>query len=225
MLSEASTPTSFVPRITPMTPPLAASRMSAPVWAVPRIAPRKTSDTVLVSAAPTAPVPLMVFTRAPLTVLTAASTTSPVPRMLSMIPDFTVSTMCFCSGIGGSLLLIQDRDLDLDGELRNAHRAAHRSIQLSGPWSRVKKVLDPTSVNFSWSTRAFPLQPNSRTVRGRSSLLNVVKKLRGMWEVLYGAAVELMADNGFVLAASIAFFTIFSLAPLLLLVVAVTGLV
>ncbi|HKA57663.1 MAG TPA: YihY/virulence factor BrkB family protein [Gemmatimonadales bacterium] len=53
----------------------------------------------------------------------------------------------------------------------------------------------------------------------------MVKKLRGMWNVLYGAAVELIADNGFVLAASIAFFTIFSLAPLLLLVVAVTGLV
>src|SRR5262249_6506188 len=53
----------------------------------------------------------------------------------------------------------------------------------------------------------------------------MVKKLRGMWEGLYGAAVELIADNGFVLAASIAFFTIFSLAPLLLLVVAVTGLV
>src|SRR5499426_2778506 len=34
-----------------------------------------------------------------------------------------------------------------------------------------------------------------------------------------------MADNGFVLAASIAFFTIFSLAPLLLLVIAITGLV
>jgi len=55
--------------------------------------------------------------------------------------------------------------------------------------------------------------------------LHVVKKVRGMWEVLYGAAVELIADNGFVLAASIAFFTIFSLAPLLLLVVALTGLV
>src|SRR5262244_4374182 len=53
----------------------------------------------------------------------------------------------------------------------------------------------------------------------------MIKRLRGMWEVLYGAAVELMADNGFVLAASIAFFTIFSLAPLLLLVVALTGLV
>src|SRR5207245_7495071 len=35
---------------------------------------------------------------------------------------------------------------------------------------------------------------------------------------------ELVADNGLVLAASIAFFTIFSLAPLLLLVVAVAGL-
>src|SRR5215467_5965057 len=46
-----------------------------------------------------------------------------------------------------------------------------------------------------------------------------------MWQVLYGSAVELIADNGFVLAASIAFFTIFSLAPLLLLVVALTGLV
>jgi membrane protein len=46
-----------------------------------------------------------------------------------------------------------------------------------------------------------------------------------MWEVLYRAAVELIADNGLVLAASIAFFTIFSLAPLLLLVVALAGLV
>jgi membrane protein len=53
----------------------------------------------------------------------------------------------------------------------------------------------------------------------------MVKKLRGMWEVLYGAAVELIADNCLVLAASIAFFTIFSLAPLLLLVVALAGLV
>src|SRR5215467_15396878 len=35
-----------------------------------------------------------------------------------------------------------------------------------------------------------------------------------MWEVLYGAAVELIADNGFVLAASIAFFTIFSRAEI-----------
>jgi membrane protein len=41
---------------------------------------------------------------------------------------------------------------------------------------------------------------------------------------LYAAAFELIADNGLVLAASIAFFTIFSLAPLLLLVVAVAGL-
>ena len=55
--------------------------------------------------------------------------------------------------------------------------------------------------------------------------MNVVKKLRRVWEVLYGAAVELIADNGLVLAASIAFFTIFSLAPLLLLVVALAGLV
>jgi membrane protein len=42
--------------------------------------------------------------------------------------------------------------------------------------------------------------------------------------ILYGAAVELIADNGLVLAASIAFFTIFSLAPLLLIVVALAGL-
>jgi membrane protein len=47
---------------------------------------------------------------------------------------------------------------------------------------------------------------------------------RRVWEILYGAAYELVADNGLVLAASIAFFTIFSLAPLLLLVVAVAGL-
>jgi membrane protein len=42
--------------------------------------------------------------------------------------------------------------------------------------------------------------------------------------ILYGAAIELIADNGLVLAASIAFFTIFSLAPLLLIVVALAGL-
>ena len=42
--------------------------------------------------------------------------------------------------------------------------------------------------------------------------------------ILYGAAVELIADNGLVLAASIAFFAIFSLAPLLLIVVALAGL-
>src|SRR4029450_862029 len=59
----------------------------------------------------------------------------------------------------------------------------------------------------------------------RSSLLNMVKKLRRMWEVLYGAAVELIAGDGLALAAPIAFFTIFSLAPLLLLVVALAGLV
>src|SRR5215510_7004858 len=46
-----------------------------------------------------------------------------------------------------------------------------------------------------------------------------------MWEVLYRAAAELIADNGLVLAASIAFFAIFSLAPLLLLVVALAGFV
>ena len=53
----------------------------------------------------------------------------------------------------------------------------------------------------------------------------MVKKLRGMGEVLYRAAAELIADDGFVLAASIAFFTIFSLAPLLMLVVALAGFV
>jgi len=52
----------------------------------------------------------------------------------------------------------------------------------------------------------------------------MVKKLRRVWEILYGAAVELIADDGLALAASIAFFTIFSLAPLLLLVVALAGL-
>ena len=55
--------------------------------------------------------------------------------------------------------------------------------------------------------------------------MKVVKKLGGIWEVLYGAAVELIADNGLVFASSIAFFAIFSLAPLLLLVIAITGLV
>ena len=53
----------------------------------------------------------------------------------------------------------------------------------------------------------------------------MLKKLGGIWEVLYGAAVELLADNGLVFASSIAFFAIFSLAPLLLLVIAITGLV
>jgi len=33
----------------------------------------------------------------------------------------------------------------------------------------------------------------------------MVKKLRGMWAVLHGAAVELIADHSIVLAASIAF--------------------
>ena len=53
----------------------------------------------------------------------------------------------------------------------------------------------------------------------------MLKTLRRVWGVLYGAAVELIADDGFVLAASVAFFAIFSLAPLLLLVVALAGLV
>lgn len=52
----------------------------------------------------------------------------------------------------------------------------------------------------------------------------MIRTLRKVGEILYGAAVELIADNGLVLAASIAFFTIFSLAPLLLLVVALAGL-
>jgi membrane protein len=52
----------------------------------------------------------------------------------------------------------------------------------------------------------------------------MVKKLRRAGGLVYGAAVELVADDGLVLAASIAFFTIFSLAPILLLVVAVAGL-
>ena len=43
--------------------------------------------------------------------------------------------------------------------------------------------------------------------------------------MLYGAAVELIADDGLVLAASVAFFAIFPLVPLLLLVVALAGLV
>jgi hypothetical protein len=52
----------------------------------------------------------------------------------------------------------------------------------------------------------------------------MVKKLWRAGGLVYGAAVELVADDGLVLAASIAFFTIFSLAPILLLVVAVAGL-
>src|SRR5947209_17774640 len=53
----------------------------------------------------------------------------------------------------------------------------------------------------------------------------MVGTVRRVGAILYGAAVELIADNGLVLAASIAFFTIFSLAPLLLLVVALAGFV
>jgi membrane protein len=49
--------------------------------------------------------------------------------------------------------------------------------------------------------------------------------LRRAGAILYGAATELFADNGLALAASVAFFTIFSLAPLLLLVIALAGLV
>src|SRR5262249_27113550 len=52
----------------------------------------------------------------------------------------------------------------------------------------------------------------------------IVHTLRRVGATLYTAALELIADNGLVLAASIAFFTIFSLAPLLLLVVAIAGL-
>lgn len=51
-----------------------------------------------------------------------------------------------------------------------------------------------------------------------------MRALRRAGAILYGAATELVADNGLALAASIAFFTIFSLAPLLLLVIAVAGL-
>src|SRR5438093_11188545 len=52
----------------------------------------------------------------------------------------------------------------------------------------------------------------------------MLKKLQRACKVLYDAVAELIADDGFALAASIAFFTIFSLAPLLLLVVALAGL-
>jgi membrane protein len=50
-----------------------------------------------------------------------------------------------------------------------------------------------------------------------------MKTLRRVGGILYGAAGELIADDGLALAASIAFFTIFSLAPLLLLVIALAG--
>jgi len=50
-------------------------------------------------------------------------------------------------------------------------------------------------------------------------------RIRAAWRVLYAAVEELVADDGLVLAASIAFFTIFSLGPVLLLVVAIAGLV
>ncbi len=53
----------------------------------------------------------------------------------------------------------------------------------------------------------------------------MLKTLQRACKVLYDAVAELIADDGFALAASIAFFTIFSLAPLLLLVVALAGFV
>jgi hypothetical protein len=53
----------------------------------------------------------------------------------------------------------------------------------------------------------------------------MLNRIRAAWQVLYGAVNELIADNGLVLASSIAFFTIFSLGPILLLVVAIAGLV
>jgi membrane protein len=59
---------------------------------------------------------------------------------------------------------------------------------------------------------------------GSGESADVHQLMRRVWQILYGAAVEVIADNGLVLAASIAFFTIFSLAPLLLLVVALAGL-
>ncbi|HYE02342.1 MAG TPA: YihY/virulence factor BrkB family protein [Phycisphaerales bacterium] len=46
---------------------------------------------------------------------------------------------------------------------------------------------------------------------------------RKVWQVLSTAVSEFFADNSFVLAASIAFFTIFSLAPIILVVIAVAG--
>jgi membrane protein len=58
----------------------------------------------------------------------------------------------------------------------------------------------------------------------RGPAFGIADTLRKVGAALYGAAFELIADNGLVLAASIAFFTIFSLGPLLLLVVAVAGL-
>jgi membrane protein len=64
----------------------------------------------------------------------------------------------------------------------------------------------------------------SRGTTAESSLDSMVRTLRRVWRILYGAASELVADDGLALAASIGFFTIFSLAPLLLLVVALAGL-
>jgi len=61
-------------------------------------------------------------------------------------------------------------------------------------------------------------------VKSQGPGLGILDALRKVAAALYGAAFELVADNGLVLAASIAFFTIFSLAPLLLLVVAIAGL-
>ena len=115
--------------------------------------------------------------------------------------------------------------------IRSEWRITQRDIaphtaryQPSGPRLRVKQLSPGVCKSFTISARQAST-PHSRTMPRRSSLLNVVKKLRRMWEGLYGAAGELIADNCLVLAASIAFFTIFSLAPLLLLVVALAGLV
>jgi len=72
---------------------------------------------------------------------------------------------------------------------------------------------------------AFALnKENVKSGQSASAETWMVATLRRVGSTLYSAAFELIADNGLVLAASIAFFTIFSLAPLLLLVVAVAGL-
>src|SRR5262245_32910454 len=102
----------------------------------------------------------------------------------------------------------------------------------------VEYLLPGKSSPFSVRSPVLVLHPREKTrVKSRirqaqglrrgvaGAYLKVIRKLGGIWEVLYGAAVELIADNGLVFASSIAFFAIFSLAPLLLLVIAITGLV
>src|SRR5258707_8701877 len=50
-----------------------------------------------------------------------------------------------------------------------------------------------------------------------------MKKLSDYWKVIKKAAVEFDSDNGFKLAASLSYSTIFAIAPLLIVVISLAG--